>query len=444
LTTGEPLTQGGPPEPQGPQTSVLRSRPRLTWTDGAGPHVLELRDVRTVGSAPWCQLVLADRAVSRVHAEIAAREDGLWVRDLGSRNGTFVAGVKVHDARVPPGAAIRFGTTELVVTYDPPGPPEGLSPETSFRGLHGVSTAMRAAFALVTELAVGDASVLFVGEAGTGKKSLARAMHEASTRSGAPFVVLDCAALPGPVEAAEVIERALVDAEGGTLLLDEPAELPLAIQRELVPPLDAKVFRVVATSQRDLRVLVNQGAFRESLYFRLAAGATVVLPPLRERLADLPLLLEHFLGDRAALATPALLGDLARVPWTGNVRELQLYAERLRATDGEARDFPEAEPSDDALPAFEAEYKTMEVAALTEDEQAPHSLASGDGPRLPAALEPWFATGFKEFRERWIELGEREYLRRLMKRTGRSSGAASRDAGLERTYLYRLLKKHGV
>ena len=425
---------------------VSRNRPRLTWTDGAGSHALELNEVRTAGSAPWCELVLADRAVSRVHAELAPRDDGLWVKDLGSRNGTFVAGVKVHDARVPPGATIRLGTTELVVTYEAASEGDGEPEQTSFQSLRAQSPAMQAAFKLVAELALGDASVLFVGEAGTGKKSFARAMHSASTRSGSPFVVLDCAALPGPVEAAETIERALTEAEGGTLLLDEPSELPLAIQRELIPPLDAKVFRTVATSQRDLRVLVNQGAFRETLYFRLAAGATVTLPPLRDRLVDLPLLLEHFLGDRAALATPALLGDLARVPWTGNVRELQLYAERLRATDGEARDFPEAaERNDDVVPMFEGESTTMEVQALTpEDQAAALAGTSGEPPRLPADLEPWFGTGFKEFRERWIELGEREYLRRLMKRTGRSSGAASRDAGLERTYLYRLLKKHGV
>ena len=424
----------------------MRNRPRLSWTDGAGSHALELNEVRTAGSAPWCELVLADRAVSRVHAELAPREDGLWVKDLGSRNGTFVAGVKVHDARVPPGATIRLGTTELVVTYEATNETDGEASATSFQGLQGQSASMRAAFKLVAELAVGDASVLFVGEPGTGKKSLARAMHDASTRTGSPFVVLDCAALPGPVEAAELIERAITEAEGGTLLLDEPSELPLAIQRELIPPLDAKVFRTVATSQRDLRVLVNQGAFRESLYFRLAAGATVTLPPLRDRPLDLPLLLEHFLGDRAALATAALLGDLARVPWTGNVRELQLYAERLRATDGEARDFPEAaDANDDALPVFEVESTTMEVKALTpEDQAAALAGTSGEPPRLPADLEPWFGTGFKEFRERWIDLGEREYLRRLMKRTGRSSGAASRDAGLERTYLYRLLKKHGV
>jgi len=391
-------------------------------------------------------MVLMDRAVSRLHAEIAPREDGLWVRDLGSRNGTFVAGVKIVDARVPAGANVRFGTTEVMVSYDPPAPPDALWPERSFRGLHASSTAMREIFATVAELAKSDEAVLFFGEAGTGKDALARALHDASARSGAPFVVIDCAALPGPVEAAEIIEQALRNAEGGTLLLDEPSELPIAIQRELIPPLDAKVFRVLSSSTRDLRLLVNQGAFREGLYFRVAAGATVYVPPLRERLVDLPVLLEHFLGDRAALATEGLLGDLARVTWTGNVRELQLYAERLRASGGESRDFPEPpEPFDDVIPTFEHDLGATTEASVVETEQAA-ALAgtSGDAPRLPAGLEPWFESGFKGFRERWIELGEREYLRRLMKRTNRSSGAASREAGLERTYLYRLLKKHGV
>ncbi len=387
-----------------------------------------------------------DRAVSRLHAEIAPRDDGLWVKDLGSRNGTFVAGVKVHDARVPAGATMRFGTTEVTVNYDAPSVPDGLWPEPTFVGMYAASTAMREVFSSVAALAKADGAVLFVGEPGTGKHALARAMHDTSKRSGAPFVVIECGALPGPVEAAEIIEQALRNAVDGTLLLDEPSELPIAIQRELIPPLDAKVFRVVATSRHDLRPLVNQGSFREGLYFRLAAGATVNVPPLRDRLADVPVLLEHFLGDRASLATPALLGDLARVPWSGNVRELKQYAERFRATDGESRDFPEpAEPFDDVIPTFENDLgATVEAPALEPDQAAALAGTSGTAPRLPAGLEPWFETGFKEFRERWIELGEREYLRRLMKRTNRSSGAASREAGLERTYLYRLLKKHGV
>lgn len=431
-----------------PEPTALRSRPRLTWTDGAGSHSLDLRDVRTVGSAPWCEMVLMDRAVSRLHAEIAPREDGLWVKDLGSLNGTFVAGVKVECARVPAGSTIRFGTTEITVNYDPPAPPEALWEEASFRGLVGASMSMREVFAQVAVLAAGEGAVLITGEAGTGKHALARALHDASPRAGAPLVLLECGALPGPVEAAEIIEQALRNAEGGTLLIDEPAELPISIQRELIPPLDAKAFRIIATTTRDLRVLVNQSAFREGLYFRLAAGATVNLPPLRERIADLPVLLEHFLGERAALATPALVADLARAPWTGNVRELELYAERVRSSGGESRDFPEPpEPFDDVIPTFETDLdlgSTAEAPVLESDQAAALDGKSTDAPRLPAGLEPWFVTGFKEFRERWIELGEREYLRRLMKRTNRSSGAASREAGLERTYLYRLLKKHGA
>jgi len=406
--------------------------------------VLDLTDVRTVGSAAWCELVLMDRAVSRIHAEIAPREDGLWVKDLGSRNGTFVGGVKVHDARVPAGATIRFGTTEITVAYEPPAPPEIAWTETSFGRVLGRSAVMRELFASVSELAKSDASVLFLGEAGVGKQALARAMHDASPRAGAPFVVLDCSALPSPVEAAEMIEEALRSAEGGTLLLDEPSELSVTLQRELVPPLDAKVFRVVATSQRDLRPLVNQGAFREGLYFRLA-GNLVTVPPLRERVADLPLLLRHFLGPHADAASSALVDDLARLPWQNNVRELELYAERVRASGGEVRDFPEPpEPFDDVIPAAEDFASTAEAPAFDADQAAALAGQSQLPPRLPAPLEPWFETGFKEFRERWIELGEREYLRRLMKRTNRSSSAASREAGLERTYLYRLLKKHGV
>jgi DNA-binding NtrC family response regulator len=267
-------------------------------------------------------------------------------------------------------------------------------------------------------------------------------VHELSGRAGAPFVVVDCAALPDPVAAAEVLEEALQQAVGGTLLLDEPAELSLAVQRELVPPIEAKAFRTLATTTRDLRPLVNLGAFREGLYFRLA-GATIQVPSLRERTADLPLLFRRFLGPRQDLATPALLDDLARLPWPGNVRELELYAKRVLESGGELSLVPEPpDPDSEAIPTFDGTM-TMEAPIVDGLE-----LGAGDGDqpvaRVPAGLEPWFETGFKEFRERWIDLGEREYLRRLLKRTNRSSSTAAREAGLERTYLYRLIKKHGV
>ena len=356
--------------------------------------------------------------------------------------------MKVVDARVPAGATIRFGTTEITVNYDPPAPPDALWEEPSFRGLVGSSTTMREVFAQVAALAATEGAVLFNGEAGTGKHALARALHDASPRAGSPFVVLECAALPNPVEAAEIIEEALRNAEGGTLLLDEPAELPISIQRELIPPLDAKAFRIMATTTRDLRTLVNQNAFREGLYFRLAAGATVNLPPLRERITDLPVLLEHFLGDRAAARDArarqrpracAVDGQRARARALRGARPLE--RRRVPRLSGAARALRRRHP--DLRDGFDL-GSTVEAPALDTDQAAALDGTSTDAPRLPAGLEPWFETGFKEFRERWIELGEREYLRRLMKRTNRSSGAASREAGLERTYLYRLLKKHGA
>ncbi len=427
-----------------------RSRPQLTWTDDTGNHAIELGETRTAGSAIHCELVVADKSVSRIHFEVDPQPDGLWVRDLGSRNGTYVNGVKVTEARVPAGTVIRVGTTDMTVAYGnaEPAPLPGTTDLTSFGTLRGYSASMRSVFASLSKLATSESSLIIEGEIGTGKKALARAVHDASSRANSPFVVVDCAALPKhPTELVDVLEETLGSAVSGTLVLDAPAELPLAVQRELTPPLDAKAFRVIVTTQRDLRRLVNQGAFRESLYFRVA-GSTIRVPPLRERAADLVPLFERFLGEHTNLATPQVLADLERLPWMGNVRELRLYAERLASGDTAhavataALDAADCEDFRRARSA-EGELGTSEIPTIP-------SVVGGEpaaadlGRMLPIALEPWFVVGFKEFRERWIELGEREYLRRLMLRTSRTSSAASREAGLERTYLYRLLKKHGV
>jgi DNA-binding NtrC family response regulator len=397
-----------------------------------------------------CELVVADKAVSRLHFELDPQADGLWVRDLESRNGTFVNGVKISEARVPAGSVIRVGTTDITVAF---GNPETLETPSSarelvpFGGLTGYAPSMRAIFTTLLELAKSETSIILEGEAGTGKKALARATHDVSARATRPFVVLECAGLPGHAHIAGALDEVLRSAEGGTLVLDAPEELPLAAQHELTPPLDAKAFRVLVTTQRDLRKLVNKGAFRENLYFRLA-GATVRVPPLRDRPADLVPLLTRFLGEQAGLVTPALVADLERLPWMGNIRELQHYAEHLRSGDllrAVAMAHLDAADSDDFRPfeRSEVDNATMETPTFETILNAEPEFAD-IGRMLPIALEPWFLIGFKEFRERWIELGEREYLRRLMARSHRSSGAASREAGLERTYLYRLIKKHGV
>jgi transcriptional regulator with GAF, ATPase, and Fis domain len=455
-----------PLEPAQPRPS-----PRLTWTDPSGVHDVTLREPATAGSAPGSQIVVADRAVSRVHAELVPKEDGLWVRDVGSRNGTYVAGVKIIEARVPNGGTIRMGTTEITVTYGAPAPPADLWPEKRFGPLLGRTAVMRELFAQMGRMAQSNASVLITGETGTGKEVVARALHEASPRAALPFVVVDCAALPANLLESELFGHArgaftgavsahtgaFEVADGGTIFLDEVGELPLALQPKLLRVLESRTIRrigetthkkidvrVLSATHRDLRTMVNQGAFREDLFFRLAV-LPLHVPPLRERMADLALLLEGFLGAAARDVTPDMLASLQKLPWTGNVRELRNFAERVAAVGAQralamalAGEGGEAAPP--PAPA-DPEKEAPTNPRLPTNEAV---LSDGIGSIVVKGADGWFETGFKSFRDRWNDLGEREYLRRLMLRTNNSTVQASREAGVDRTYLYRLLRRHDM
>jgi hypothetical protein len=329
-----------------------RSQPRLGWTDSAGAHSVALTQRAVLGSAAGVDLRILDREVSRIHAELEPTDLGTWIRDLGSRNGVYVEGVRVTGALIPEGGRIRVGSTELVVDYADSPVPVDLWPETSFHRMIGASLVMRELFAQLGRVAAADSPVLMQGETGTGKELAAQAIHEASRRAAGPFVVVDCAALPASLLEAELFGHArgaftgavtaragsFEAADGGTLFLDEIGELPLSMQPKLLRVLDSMTirrlgetayrrvdFRVVAATNRDLRQMVNAGAFREDLYFRLAV-LPVTLPPLRERPTDIPLLVRHLLAGRAP---PALnIPELQTMPWLGNVRELFNYVKR--------------------------------------------------------------------------------------------------------------------
>lgn len=457
-----------------------RSRPHLRWTDGNGPRTFEVTEIVTAGSAPVVEVVVSDRAVSRVHAELVPRHDGLWVRDLESRNGTYVSGVKISEARVPQGGILRLGTTEITVTYGQAQEPE-LFGEDKLGPLYGRSAAMRELFRKINLTAPSIASVLVMGEVGTGKGLVARALHDLSPRAGGPFVVVDCAALPhGTLE--NELYYYMETSNGGTLYLQEVGELPLPLQPRLLrllksyrsrhssttmraaPAADAFDTRLIASSHRDLRVLANRGAFREDLYFEVAQ-AILRVPPLRERMADLPALLAEFLGPEGGEALhEELLEELEELPWLGNVRELRNVADRMLGAGAWGAPVKPGVPDPRALAATGDAHAfgvgtTMDLTGiasearkLAEAKKAPADVTAevpaiqepaAAVPTLPAGYEHWYEIGFKEFRDKWTEVGEREYLRRLMLRTNKSSSAASREAGLERTYLYRLLKKHG-
>jgi transcriptional regulator with GAF, ATPase, and Fis domain len=415
----------------------LRSQPELGWTDEEGAHEVVLAARTILGSAPAAGLRIADREVSRLHAELEPTERGTWIRDLGSRNGTFVENVQVTAALLAEGARLRVGSTELRLRF-PTGPaPIDLWPEDHFGEVLGASPAMRELFAQMHRVAESDAPVLILGETGTGKELVARAIHGASARAAQPFVIVDCAALASSLVEGELFGHtkgaftgaiaarvgSFEAANGGTIFLDEIGELPSEMQPKLLRVLESQTVkrlgdtehrrvdvRLIAATHRDLRRMVNAGAFREDLYFRVAV-LPLVLPPLRARPADVPLLYRHFLGGRQPREMVSER-ELAEMPWLGNVRELRNFVERVCA------------------------FGTKDPLA---ERRAPPELREASG-----AAPVSFEQPFKEFRERWIDHGEREYVQRLLDRHGRNVAVAAEAAGLDRTYVYRLIRKHGL
>ena len=331
------------------QGAADSARLQLCWDAASGDEggVLSLEHgLASVGSHPQNTVVLRDRLVSRFHCRLHLRDDGrLWLRDLGSRNGTSVDGVRVSEAELLPGAVIGAGGRLLRVER---------RERASLPRVPGFSPrdpVMAPALALIVRAGPSRLPVVLRGETGAGKEVAARAVHALSDRARGPFVPLNCGAIAHELAEAELFghERgaftgavgaspgAFGAADGGTLFLDEIGELPLPLQVKLLRALEAEEIkpvgaarprkidvRVVCATHRDLRALVAAGSFREDLYYRLR-GVEIALPPLRARKLDLLPLAEEFLAEEpgvrlAADARAALLDH----PWPGNVRELKL------------------------------------------------------------------------------------------------------------------------
>jgi DNA-binding NtrC family response regulator len=317
---------------------------------GEGPDARRLAVGRRpvfVGTEPGNDIVLSDRTVSGRHLRLDPEPDGLVVRDLGSRNGTWVDGVKVDIARVSTGARIRAGRTNLVVvSRRTEVPNEG--------SLVAASRQMEMLLVEVDRLARLGWPVLVSGPSGAGKEGVARALHDRSARARGPFVALNAGGLPselveselfghekGAFTGAAALRRGVFEqADKGTLFLDEIGELPLELQARLLRVLETwQVRRVggestipvdvrlVCATHRDLRAMVVKGEFREDLYYRLAR-LVVAVPPLAERPEDIEALAVHFLRQirddvgHKRLSDDALAQLLAH-PWPGNARELR-------------------------------------------------------------------------------------------------------------------------
>ncbi|MFO0729125.1 MAG: sigma 54-interacting transcriptional regulator [Myxococcota bacterium] len=387
-----------------------------------------------IGTARDNDLVLRDETVSRYHLELTHTGTRIDVKDLGSTNGTIAGPVRIREATVEPRTTLQLGNTSIQVeegeTFDVP-----LVGGDRLSGLVGRSTATRRMVTEIDRVARSDVSVLIQGETGSGKEVVARTIHAESGRSRGPFETVDCGALTPTLTASELFGHekgaftgadarhigAFERADGGTLFLDEIGELPANLQTALLGVLERRSFkrvggdkpiqvdvRVLSATHRDLRSQVNSGNYRQDLYYRLAVVG-VRVPPLRERIEDIPELMGHFLQEMGLnqrveeLFPKSALNMLERHSWPGNVREL--------------RNFVEASVAMGQPPEL--------------DESAPRL----EGGPLPH---------FKDARAQAIHAFEKTYLRALLAQAQENVSEAARLSDINRSYLNEMLKRHGL
>jgi DNA-binding NtrC family response regulator len=435
-----PAPPGTHPLERSGTLSVKTLMVEVTAGPDTGLRVEAPEDRLTVGTARANHLVLTDPTVSRFHLELSNEKAGIWVRDLGSRNGTLAADVLIECARIPLGAELLLGRSRLRV-YDGAERKVDGHDAPLLVDMLGDDRTMRRLMGTIRRVATTSLPCLITGESGTGKELTARALHARSGRAGQPFVVVDCGALTPSLMASALFghERgaftgaeqrragAFERAHGGTLFLDDVGELSLELQPQLLGVLERKSFvtvggsqereadvRVIAATSRDLRGEVNRGSFREDLYNRLAV-VTLDLPPLRDRIGDVPLLAEHFFreaGGSQPFETafkPAVLEQMARHGWPGNVRELRNFVEAM-VVMGE-------------LPT----HTTMPPGSL--------------GLALPGEL---LEKSYAQARAEVLGAFEQRYLSHLLAGTHGNVSGAARRASMDRSYLIKLLEKHGL
>ena len=418
---------------------------RLVHEVDGGREVLIGQEPIVIGRDPACGLVLHESGVSAMHAELTATTHGVRLRALGSKNGTWVGDLRISDALLTRSTEFWLARTQL--RFEPARAQKIELPEIErFGPLYGTSAAMRDVFRRLEKAAPTDLTVLVQGETGTGKELVAQALHDASHRKGGPFVIVDCGAIAPTLAEATLFghERGaftgatsartspFVEANGGTIFLDELGELPLDVQPKLLRALaerrvkrvgsntyEAFDARVVAATRRDLEAAVNQGTFRSDLYFRLAEVRTHV-PALRQRLDDVPGLVKLMLGQLGAkdawrrVSRPNL-DRLLRYDWPGNVRELRnaVTVALALADDGEPLDIAAAVGLKSAPPRG----KVVDLSA---------------------------SRGYHDAKREALHHFERAYFAQLAQATDGNVAEISRRSGLQRTHVRKYLRLHGL
>jgi DNA-binding NtrC family response regulator len=394
-----------------------------------------------IGRAGQAGTLLPDDRLSRSHCSVSATASGWIIRDLGSRNGTFVDGAAIRGeitASAP--RVVRAADTILIPCPDV----STFVPTTTLDGVV-IGARMRDALSAIDRAATGGETLLLAGESGTGKELAARRFHERGPYAGGPFVAVNCATIPqGLAErllfgakkgaysgaTADVIGH-LRAADGGVLFLDEGAELDLQVQAKLLRAIETRevvalgatqgtkvALRICLATHVPLRRAVSEGRFRADLYHRIAPPE-VTLPSLRDRLDEMA---QHMVAEIAATATglapQAKLVEACMLrPWPGNVREL-----RRQMRDAASRAV--AEHADRVRPEH-----------LSPSAGQPLGPPSSRPAPVAAAVRPYV---------RHAQELTREAVERALAANDGNVSRAARSLGLQRTQLYREIARHSL
>jgi DNA-binding NtrC family response regulator len=437
-----------------------------------------------LGSMDDNDVVLPDDTVSRYHCKIIQDDTGYILVDLRSTNGTFINKVRVREAFLKPGSTVAVGQSQL--RFNAREEEVQIVPSRNDRcgGLIGGNARMREIYSIIEKIAPTATTVVIDGETGTGKEVVAQAIHSLSPRAKNELVVFDCGAVPpnlieselfghekGSFTGAMMTRQGLFEqADEGTLFLDELGELPIDLQPKLLRALEQREVRrvgstkankvdvrIIAATNRNLEEEVRAGRFRQDLFYRLSV-VRLHLPSLRDRVDDIPLLVQHFLdtgsynrmagGQKVSGITRDAVTALQNYPWPGNVRELVNVIERAVSfcESGmiQLSDLPDYVRSAKA-PPFSSSGRPVSKRAPTNPSGNP--IVSLD-PNAPAPVPPTdlMAEGvtFKDAKERWVAAFERDYILQLLRRNNGNISHAARAADIDRKYFRKLMKKYDI
>jgi transcriptional regulator with GAF, ATPase, and Fis domain len=424
-------------------------------------HAFDKGEIR-IGAMDDNDVVISDDTVSRYHCKILQEDNAYVILDLGSTNGTFINRVRVREGFLKPGCTVHLGQSEFKFTAGEEEVEIVPSRKDRCGDIIGKNQKLREIYAIIEKIAPTNTTVIIEGETGTGKEVVAQTIHRLSARAQGPMMVFDCGAVPenlieselfghekGSFTGAIMTRQGLFEmAHGGTLFLDELGELPLDLQPKLLRALEQREIRrvgsnkpikvdvrIIAATNRNLEDEVRAGRFRQDLFYRLSV-VRVMLPPLRDRIDDLQVLIKHFLADapynkksdgsqKVTGVSRAAMDLLTAYKWPGNVRELVNTVERaVSFAEGELiepRDLPETVRGEEAAPSRRG------------GSSGPINVGSAD-----------VDATFKDAKERWVSTFERDYILTLLKKNKGNISHAAREADIDRKYFRKLMKKYGI